>query len=107
MKPLAARILHPPSFIQELSGDPNPRTFSKVLPYKWEVYCRTNGRCTVGFSFLQGLQVRKVQRYKWGAYCRTNWRCTAAFYSGPVGVRASETLLIYTPPKHLEAYFQG
>ena len=46
---------------QELSGDRNPSIFSKVLPYKWEAYCRTNGRCTVGFPFLQGLQARKVQ----------------------------------------------
>ena len=29
---------------QELSGDPTPSTFSKVLPYKWEAYCHTNGR---------------------------------------------------------------
>ena len=65
-----------------------------VLPYKWEPYCNTNGRCTVGFPFLQGLEARKVQRYKWGAYCRTNWRCTPALSSRPVGVGVSETLLI-------------
>ena len=45
---------------------PTPSTFSKVLPYKWEVYCSTNGRCVVGFPFLQGLEARMVQRYKWG-----------------------------------------
>ena len=87
---------------QELSGDPKPQYFPKstavqmggVLPhYKWEVYCSTNGRCTVGFPFLQGLEARKVQRYKWGAYCRTNWRCTAVLSPGPVGVGVSETLL--------------
>ena len=27
---------------------PTPSTFSQVLPYKWEAYCRTNGGCTVG-----------------------------------------------------------
>ena len=45
--------------IQELSGDPNPQYFPKstavqmggVLPYKWEAYCSTNGRCTVAFPF--------------------------------------------------------
>ena len=63
-----------------------------VLPYNWEAYCSTNGRCTVGFPFLQGLEARKVQRYKWGAYCRTNWRCTAVLSSRPVGVGVSETL---------------
>ena len=52
---------------------PTPNTFSKVLPYKWEAYCRTNGSvlqykwevyCWV--CLLQGLEARKVQRYKWG-----------------------------------------
>ena len=57
-----------------------------ILPYKWEAYCSTNGRCTVGFPFLQGLKARKVQRYKWGAYCRTNWGCTAVLSSRPVGL---------------------
>ena len=46
-----------------------------VLQYKWEPYCSTNGRCTVGFPSLQGVEARKIQRYKWGEYCRTNWRC--------------------------------
>ena len=40
---------------------PTPSTFSKVLPYRWEAYCRTNGRCTavqmggvlLGFLFLK------------------------------------------------------
>ena len=91
-------------YTQELSGDPNPQYFLKstavqmggVLPYKWEAYCSTNGRCTVGFPFLQGLKARKAQRYKWGACCRTNWRCTAALFPRPVGVGVSETLLIHT-----------
>ena len=43
-----------------------------ILPYKWEAYCSINGRCAVGFPFLQGLEARKVQRYKWGTYRRTN-----------------------------------
>ena len=83
-----------PRIAQELSGDPNPQYFLKstavemggVLPYKWEAYCSTNGRCIVGFPFLQGLEARKVQRYKWGAYCRTNWRCIAVLSPRPVGV---------------------
>ena len=40
---------------------PTPRTFSKVLPYKWEAYCRTNRRHTavqmggvlLGFPFFK------------------------------------------------------
>ena len=36
-----------------------------VLPYKSEAYCSTDGRCTVGFPFLQSLEARKAQRYKW------------------------------------------
>ena len=79
---------------QELSGDPNPQYFLKstaiqmrgILPYKWEAYCSTNGKCTVGFPFLEGLEARKVQRYNYTAYCRTNWRCTAVLSSRPVGV---------------------
>ena len=59
---------------QELSGDPNPQDLLKstavqmggVLPYKWEAYCRTNGRCIVAFPFLQGAEARKAHQYKWG-----------------------------------------
>ena len=78
---------------------PTPSTFSEVLPYKWEAYCSTNGRCTVGFPFLEGLEARKVQRYngRGGGYCRTNWRCTAVLSSRPVGVGVSETFLRYDP----------
>ena len=40
---------------------PTPKTFSKVLPYKWEAYCSTNGRHTavqlggvmLGFPFFK------------------------------------------------------
>ena len=90
---------------------PTPSISSKVLPYKWEAYCRTNGRRTA-------VQMGGVLQYKWevycwvslssrlrsqegpaiqmGAYCRTNWRCTAVLSSRPVGVGVSETLLIFT-----------
>ena len=86
---------------QELSGDPNPQYFLKstavqmggVLPYKWETYCRTNGRCIAWFPFIQSIKRRKVHRYKWGAYCRTNWRCIAVLSLRPVGVGVSDTLL--------------
>ena len=74
-----------------------------VLPYKWEAYCSTNERCTVGFSSLQGLEARKVQRYKRGAYCRTKWRCIAALSPGPVGARvhpknALHIWVLFRPP---------
>ena len=72
------------------------------MPYKMrriavqnEAYCSTNGRCTVGFPFFQGLEARKAQRYKWRAHCRTTWRSIAILSPRPVGVRVSETLLIY------------
>ena len=94
--------------IEKLSGDPNPQYFPKsiavqmggVLPYKWEAYCSTNGRCTVGFPFIQGLGARDVQRYKWGAYCRTNWRCAAVLSPRPVrvGVVIFFSLTTPTPP---------
>ena len=79
---------------------PQPQYFSKstavqmggVLPYKWELYCSTNGRCIAGFPFLRSLEARKVQRYNWGTYCRTNWRCTAVLFRQVVGVGVSETL---------------
>ena len=68
-----------------------------VLPYKWEAYCRTNGRRIAGFPFLRSLEARKrkVLRYKWGACCRTNWRCTAVLFREVVGVGVSETLPIW------------
>ena len=85
---------------QKRCGDPNPQYFSKstavqmggVLPYKWEVYCSTNGRRTAGFPFLRSLEARKVRRYKRGAYCCTNWRCTAVLFRQVVGVGIPETL---------------
>ena len=83
---LSLPLSFPPHFVQEFSGDPNPSTFSKVLPYKWEAYCNTNGRCTVGFVFIEGLEARKVLGYEWGPYCRTNWRCIEALSLRPVGV---------------------
>ena len=85
---------------QKRSGDPNPQYFSKstavqmggVLPYKWEAYFSTNGRCIAGFPFLRSLEARKVRRYKWGAYCRTKWRCTAVLFRQVVGVGVSENI---------------
>ena len=77
-----------PRFLtQELSGDSNPQYFPKstavqmggALPYKWEAYCSTNGRCTVGLPFLQVLEARKVQ------YSYTNGgRATTSFPSAGV-----------------------
>ena len=32
---------------RNLPVTPTPSTFSKVLPYKWEMYCHTDGRRTV------------------------------------------------------------
>ena len=98
MKLLRRVCVQPP--YQKRSGDLNPQYFSQstavqmggVLPYKWEVYCSTNGKRTAGCPFLRSLEARKVRRYKWGAYCRTNWRCTAVLFREVVGVGVSETL---------------
>ena len=69
------------SVCQKLSCDPNPQYSLKstavqvggaALPYKWEAYCHTNGRCTVGFPFLQGLEARKVHdAHGWRAAVQT------------------------------------
>ena len=93
--------LHIPKIVRNFPVTPTPSIFSKVLPYKWEAYCRTNGSriavqmgdVMLGFPFFKGLEARKVQRYKWGAYCRTNWRCTGVRSSRPVMVGVSEALL--------------
>ena len=89
-------------FFRNVPVTPTPSIFPKVLPYKWGVYCRTNGRRTAvqmggvlqGFPFFKAAEARKVRRYKWGAYCRTNWRCTAVLFRQVVGVGVSETLPI-------------
>ena len=78
---------------QELSGEPNPQYFLKstavqmggVLPYRWETYCSTNGRCTVAFPFLPGLATREAQRYNWG-HTAVQIGGTAVLYSRPAGV---------------------
>ena len=96
--------------IQKCSGDPNPQYFSTstavqmrgVLPYKWEAYCSTNGRCIAGFPFLRSLEARKVRRYKWGAYCRTNGGRTAVLFRQVVGVGVSKTLLTSESLAHYE-----
>ena len=65
---------------------PTPSTFSKVLPYKWEAYCRTNGRRTavqmggvlLGFPLFKhksqegaAIQMGGVLPYKLEVYCST------------------------------------
>ena len=45
------------SKIRNVPVTPTPSIFSKVLPYKWGAYCRTNGGRIA---------------YKWGAYCRVS-----------------------------------
>ena len=72
----------------------NPTRKGGVLLYKWEAYCSTNGRCIVGFPFLQGLAARKALRYKWGGVLPYKVRCAAVLSPRPVGVGVSETLLI-------------
>ena len=52
---------------------PTPNTFSKVLPYKWEAYCSTNG---MGFPFFKASKPGRSNNtnglpYKLEVYCRT------------------------------------
>ena len=65
---MVASVVKSPT-IRNFQEPPTPGTFSKVLPvqmggvlrYKWEAYCSTNGGCTAGFAFLQGLEARKAE----------------------------------------------
>ena len=73
----------------------------KVLRYKWEAYCNTNGRRTAMqmgvltvFPFPQSVGAPKVLQYKLEAYCNTNWRwCIAILFSEVVVVGLSDILL--------------
>ena len=74
------------SKLRNVPVTPTPSFFPKVLPYKWEAYCRIHGRRIAGFPFLRSLEARNVRRYEWRAYCRANWRCTAVLFRQVVGV---------------------
>ena len=58
---------------------PTPSTFSKVLRYKWEAYCNTNGRSTDSVSLSSerrgtgstAIQIGGVLQYKLEVYCNT------------------------------------
>ena len=64
------------------------KIFPKVLRYKWEAYCNTNGRRTAiqmggvltVFPFRQSVGAPKVLQCKLEAYCNTNWRCVAILF---------------------------
>ena len=64
------------------------KIFPKVLRYKWEAYCNTNGgaycntdgRSTGSIPFPQSVGAPKVLQYKLEAYCDTNWRCIAILF---------------------------
>ena len=75
----------PPESIQngEHPGDHNHQDFPpKVLQYKWEAYCNTNGGRTAiqmggvltAFPFPQSIGAPKALQYKLEAYCNTNGR---------------------------------
>ena len=78
------------------------KIFPKVLQYKWEAYCNTNGRriaiqmggvLTV-FPFPQSVGAPKALQYKLEAYCNTNGRRTAILFREVVVVGVSGILLI-------------
>ena len=60
------------------------KIFPKVLRYKWEACCNTNGRRTAiqmgrvltVFPFPQSVGAPKALQYKLEAYCNTNGRRT-------------------------------
>ena len=66
----------------EHPGDHNHQDFPKVLQYKWEAYCNTDGGRTAiqmggvltTFPFPQSVGAPEVLRYKLEAYCNTNGR---------------------------------
>ena len=72
--------------LQELSRNPNPQHFPKVLSYNWEAYCCTNRKRTavemggvlLGFPFFKALKPGRYSDTKGGGYCGTNWRCTGS-----------------------------
>ena len=62
---LQGRGLEGWGLVKSFPVTPTPSTFSKVLRYEWEVFCRNgrrsiNGRYIVG-PFFQGFAARKVQ----------------------------------------------
>ena len=77
------------------------KIFPKVLRYKWEAYCNTNGRRTAiqmggvltVFPFPQSVGAPEVLRYKSEAYCNTNGRCIAILFWEVVVVGVSDILL--------------
>ena len=70
--------------------------FSKVLPYKWEAYCRTNGRRIVWVSLSSRFRSQEGPAIEMGGVLPYKLeRCTAVLPSRPVGVLVSETLLKY------------
>ena len=77
------------------------KIFPKVLRYKWEVYCNTNGRRTAiqmggvltVFPFPQSVGAPKVLQYKSEAYSDINGRCIAILFWKVVVVGVSDILL--------------
>ena len=72
----------------------------KVLRYKWEAYCNTNGGRTaiqMGgvltiLPFPQSEGAPKALQYKLEAYCNTNGRCIAILFWEVVVVGVSDIL---------------
>ena len=60
---------HAHSLFRNFPVTPTPNTFSKVLPYKY-------------FLKSTAVQMGGVLQYKWEVYCRTNGRCTAVQMGG-------------------------
>ena len=64
------------------------KIFPKVLRYKWEAYCNTNGARTAiqmggvltVFPFPQSVGAPEVLQYKLETYCDTNWRCIVILF---------------------------
>ena len=77
------------------------KIFPKVLRYKWEAYCDTNGRRTAiqmggvltVFPFTQSVGAPEVLRYKLEAHCNTNGRCIAILFREVVVAGVSDILL--------------
>ena len=70
---------------------PTTSILPKVLRYKWEAYCDTNGKSTESFLLFRPQGAPGIQQYKLEACCNTDWSYIAVLF-GVVVVGVSDIL---------------